>query len=397
MITPEKIEEWIREAEERPFSGPLIIRFIASRLSDLTKWNEELLAENIELRSGKKAEEYERRIANLEYQVELLKRQLGGEVVLADAPPAPVETTNLLLYTPQGQVLRVELPPQAEWKSGGVAGCFAAGLDDLQTRLLAASSQEELLLAFDTGRTVTLAVRDLPAASDKTLRWEQAFVQAPVGSEELATILPIGRMSLFDSCVQISRRGFVKKIKEGQFETYIGKAYIGSGVKLPADKGCGLVLCKADDRLVMISQEGFVLSLEVSRLPLTIEETIRLGISDHVMTTFTVRQKPSILIITQNGKAIHREAGWLENAATLKAKGQAAFSQERRQAGVRVAGAVAADSEDWGAALHSDGQITLHKISDLISAGSLGGNKQSPRQGSGEAARVVAFSLVSKD
>ena len=80
MISPDKIEEWIREVEERPSSASLILRYIANRLSELASWNEELLAENIELRSGRKVEEYESRIASLEYQVGLLKRQLGGEV-----------------------------------------------------------------------------------------------------------------------------------------------------------------------------------------------------------------------------------------------------------------------------------------------------------------------------
>ena len=108
MITPDKISEWLKEVEERPSSGSIIIQYIANRLSDLTARNEELLAENIELRSGRKVEEYESRITNLEYQLDLLKRQFGGQL---PANAQPVETSSLLVYTPQGQVLRVELDP----------------------------------------------------------------------------------------------------------------------------------------------------------------------------------------------------------------------------------------------------------------------------------------------
>jgi hypothetical protein len=64
MINPDQIEEWIHEVEQRPSSAGLIIEYISRRLRDLTARNEELLAENISLRMGKKVEEYESRIAN---------------------------------------------------------------------------------------------------------------------------------------------------------------------------------------------------------------------------------------------------------------------------------------------------------------------------------------------
>ena len=127
MITPEKIEEWIKEAEARPSSGPLIIQFIANRLRELAGRNEELLAENIALLTGKRVEEYQQRINHLEYQVELLKRQLKGELSEADlhsltatpGKPAPLQPPSLLLYNALGQILRLEIPlspnPSTPW------------------------------------------------------------------------------------------------------------------------------------------------------------------------------------------------------------------------------------------------------------------------------------------
>jgi hypothetical protein len=55
MIGLEKIEEWVQEVEARPGSAPNILRYISRRLRDLSERNEELLAENILLRSGKKS------------------------------------------------------------------------------------------------------------------------------------------------------------------------------------------------------------------------------------------------------------------------------------------------------------------------------------------------------
>ncbi len=172
MITPDKISEWLKEVEERPSSGSIIIQYIANRLSDLTARNEELLAENIELRSGRKVEEYESRISNLEYQLDLLKRQMGGQVP-ENAPPAG--TSSLLIYTPQGQVLRLELD-RSELVSGGVVAGFRDGeiSAEMHPHLLATGSRQELLCVFDTGRTLAMPVSAIPPAGLQDLSWRQA-------------------------------------------------------------------------------------------------------------------------------------------------------------------------------------------------------------------------------
>ena len=94
---------------------------------------------------------------------------------------------------------------------------------------------------FDTGRTSTLAVSALQVTG---LDWRRAFVQEPRGMEELATILPVARIALYDSCIQVSRKGFVKKIKESQLEAYLANSFIGSGVRLPLDKTCSLAFSR---------------------------------------------------------------------------------------------------------------------------------------------------------
>lgn len=367
LTTPSKIEEWIREVEERPWSAPLILRIIANRLNDLTNWNDELLAENIQLRSGQKVEEYESRIANLEYQIELLKRQLGGDAAL----PA-VQTVSLLIYNAQGQVLRIELDP-AELISGGELVSFAEKSISGQStpELMLLSTQEEVLFLFDSGRTVTMPAAAIPAASRTGLSWEAAYIQEPRGGEELASLLPIAKMSLFEFCIQASRKGFVKKIIESYFETHLANDYIGTGVKLPADRTCSLTLCSKDDLFVMVSYEGFLFCMEAGRLPMAIEEALRLGPTDHIIAAVSVRDQPSILIVTQTGKIIHRESDWLEPAEALKTRGQALYSRERRAAGVRVVGAAAARDDDWGAALLSDGTVIAYKMSELFSTGSI--------------------------
>ena len=85
-----KIDEWMKEAEERPQSAVTIVRLIARHLRELSERDEELLAENIDLQNGTRVEEYKKRIAHLEYQLNLLKRRLGvDEGTLVELPSQP--------------------------------------------------------------------------------------------------------------------------------------------------------------------------------------------------------------------------------------------------------------------------------------------------------------------
>jgi len=80
-----KIDEWIKEAEQRPASAMSLLKLIAGRLRDLTERNEELLKENIALQDGSRVEEYRKHIAALEFQLDLLRRRFGlsGEELAA--------------------------------------------------------------------------------------------------------------------------------------------------------------------------------------------------------------------------------------------------------------------------------------------------------------------------
>lgn len=381
MITNEKIEEWIREAEERPDSAAIIIRFIGNRLNELEKWNEELQSENLSLRTEKKVEDFESRIGILEYQLGLLKRQLGGEIILPEdynrsefLPDTQI--LSLLIYHTQGQVLRLEMP-LAELASGNISERIPDNteLANLPLQILPVYQNEELLFVFDSGRTISVPVASIPASDKHNLNWEGAFLQPPLGSEELSFIYPVGRMGLFDYCVQISRKGCVKKIKEALFETYLAKSYIGTGIKSQPDKTCGLVFCKKNERLNLVSKEGILQCIEVESLPATIEEVIRLSITDHIITAFTSGVdnpgKSCLLFITSNGKVIQRDLDWLEVASSYKSKGQAVYSQERRQAGIRLVSAEVVNEVDWGIALCSDGELVTYEIKEIIEAGTL--------------------------
>src|SRR5215208_3977150 len=106
MSFTHKIDEWMKEAETRPESAVTIVKLAAKRMRELTERNEELLAENIALQNGTRVEEYQKRIAHLEYQLDLLKRRFGTEeTTFAELPISHVEasTLSLLVYNTYGR------------------------------------------------------------------------------------------------------------------------------------------------------------------------------------------------------------------------------------------------------------------------------------------------------
>jgi len=378
MITPEKIEEWIKEAEQRPASSPLIIQFIANRLRELASRNEELLAENIALLTGKRVEEYQQRIAHLEYQLELLKRQLTGElsgVDLENLPTAPAEPTlkppSVLLYNALGQVFRFELPLSLPTASPWLTLSDPLPAEIEPPRLLTVPATEELLLVFTSGRAVTLPLSSLPLTTPSmALDWSQAVTpDEPRAVEQLACLVPISRLPLADVFLQVSRRGYAKKINSSMAPSILANHFIGTGIRLPADRTFAIALGRQDDHLALVSTEGYLQVLDAASLPTAIEEVIRLGKTDHLAAAFIPQPGSSILFATQVGKLIHRTAGDLETATSFKTKGQSLLSPSRRELGVRIINAAPAAESDWAAALHLDGQLTLHPVKDLFGSG----------------------------
>ena len=381
MITPDKIDEWIKEVENNPSSAPLIIRYIANRLRELTSRNEELLNENIALQIGKRVEEYERRIAHLEYQLDLLRRHFDGEVPSAESLIAQQESlkaiaSNVLIYSSAGQICRIEVNFD-ELENGAVLGILQGipETTDASLRLLAVAPSDELMSVFSSGRiTISPAVNIPPTIP--TLGAPCDLDQLPIpdeprGVEILACLAPVSKIALSEFFVQISRKGYVKKINIGMAESILTNHYIGTGIKLPADQTFEVALCSSDERLILVSHQGYLLPLQTRQVPFAIEEALRLGTSDHLVAAFIDRPGTTILIATQVGKLVHRTPDSFEAVSSLKTHGQAVFSKTRREQGVRVVGAVSVGENDWGIALHRDGRITAHQVQELFASGTI--------------------------
>jgi DNA gyrase/topoisomerase IV subunit A len=368
-----KIDEWMKEAETRPESAVTIVKLVAKRLRELTERNEELLAENIALQNGTRVEEYQKRIAHLEYQLDILKRRYSAdESLLAELPITSVEkaTLSLIIYNNYGRMFRIEV-------NSHVPGLGRIVDETLPTseqpRLLALSSNEEVLMLFTSGRVSTCAVSDIPVVEyGGEWMWnEAALPDEPRAGEFLACVTPISSLPLAEFFLQVSRRGCVKKTMTSMAQSILGNHYLGKGALQKSDQPFDLTLCLKKDRFAFVTIEGKLLGLDVNELSYSAEERIKLTASDYVIASFVPRADETMLFLTQTGKVIQREYSSLELSKSPLAKGQALISPTRLEQGIRFVGAASVRDADRIAVLDSKGKLKVHQAESIIGAGSV--------------------------
>ncbi|MDO8942055.1 MAG: hypothetical protein Q7U75_02670, partial [Desulfobacterales bacterium] len=309
------------------------------------------------------------------YQLDILRRQIGAELPAGSLPQAPAGQAELsfVLYDSKGRLLRLAAAPTAFSEAAELGRLTAPFVPGEETpRLLVVPTTEELLFVFSSGRIDNLAVTGIPAGG--RLDWAQAAaLKEPRGGETLACVAPFSRLALAEMILQASRRGFVKRLMTSLAPSIMNKHYIGSGATLQGDRTHTLALAGKDDRLVLVSREGFLLCLEVRDLPFSVEEAFKMGPTDLMAAAFISPPGQAIVAITQLGKLIHWSEDRLDVVAahTMKSRGQPLFSALRREQGTRVVGAAAVSLEDWTAALHLDGRLTVHSVRSLVDSGSL--------------------------
>ncbi|HUE98401.1 MAG TPA: hypothetical protein VMN99_04045 [Anaerolineales bacterium] len=373
MSFSHKIDEWMKEAEARPGSAVTIVKLVANRLRELTERNEELLAENIALQNGTRVEEYQKRIAHLEYQLDLLKRRFGAdESMLTELPirSAAASTMGLLAYNNYGRVFRIELNSDTQ-ALGRIADETLQSSE--QPRLLAVPSNEEVMLLFTSGRVSTCAVSSISTVGiDGEWTWEEAALpDEPRAGEWLACIMPISQLPLSEFFLQVSRRGCVKKTMTSMAQSILGNHYLGKGTLRKSDQPFDVTLCQKKDLFAFVTIEGKLLGLDVNELSYSAEDRIKLTASDYVIASFVPHPDESMLFVTQTGKVIHREQDSLEISKSPLAKGQALISPARLGQGVRFIGAASVRDADRIVMLDSKGNLNVHVAESIVGAGSI--------------------------
>ncbi len=374
MVFNKKIDEWMKEAEERPASAVVIVKLVANRLRELTERNEELLSENIALEHGTRVDEYRKQIAHLEYQLDLLKRRFGvdnlSSVEMPVAATTEVSTLSILIYNQRGRVFRVELSEDAK-EIGQIVGNIVG--NDEPPRILAVPSNGEISLLFTSGRIETYPVSNIPTVKlgDKW-KWDQAALpDEPRAGESLACISSFSHLPLSDHFLQISRRGCAKKNMTSMAQSILGNHYIGKGTLQKSDQPFDLMLCHKQDIAMFVTYEGKVIALDVDDLSYAIEERIKLSATDYVIASFIAHPDSTLLCITQNGKVIQRESRSTDTSKSSTAKGQALIPPSRLEQGVRFMGAAAVQDGGKIAVLDATGRLKVLEAASMTGAGSI--------------------------
>ncbi len=365
MITQAKINEWIRQVEAAPVVAPILIRQITDRLLELDHENEDLRAKNLELSTGNKVRQFEKKIAELEFQLDLLKRQsTGGDFQVAHT------SRSLLVYNDRGQLLRLQLE-ETELVQGQTFA-HIEGTPDLQSYssgLLAVNDYDQLLLIFSTGRTSILSIEELPPGMPDTLDWAGAYQIELRSLEELIWILPVTRMHAYDYCVQVSRFGYARKISNQYLNTFIANNNIGKGVKFNFDRILNLVFCNDNQLLVLVSKAGNCLGIDTRALSVTLDEIMRFKVNDYIAAASIFAPGEMLIGITQNGRVYFQNQSWISSGKNGEQKVRRLFPA-KKEAEI-VAGAVTANSADWLLVLNDAGCLSAFKPGNFIRQGEL--------------------------
>jgi DNA gyrase/topoisomerase IV subunit A len=374
MAFNKKIDEWMKEAEERPASAIAIVKLVSNRLRQLTERNEELLAENIALENGTRVEEYQKQIAHLEYQLDLLKRRFGVDDISSVELPATAtiedSTLSLLIYNARGRVFRVELEDNAQ-EPGHIADNMVT--DDEPPRMLAVPSNGEISLLFTSGRIETYPVSNIPTVEPGG-KWEwegAALLDEPRAGELLACIAPFSHLPISEFFLQISRRGCAKKTMTSMAQSILGNHYIGKGALRTSDQPFDLMLCRKQDIAMFVTYEGKVIALDVDELSYAIDERIRLSATDYVVASFIAQPESKLLCVTQTGKVIQRESKSIDTSKSSTTKGQSLIPPSRLGQGVRFMSAAAVQDGDRVVVLDATGRLKILEADSMTGAGSI--------------------------
>ncbi len=391
MVDRTKIQAWIKEIEQRPSSAALILNYIGNRLEELTSKNEELQAEIFALQSGNRVEAYENKIAHLEYQIDLLKRQ--GFAIDPETLPMCIKlylthhdskaTSKLLIYDLTSRVAQLDFSPDLHQKFREIGQL--SNIENIQPetfRMLSALPNEELLFVFDSGRVATVGIEKISleqaqlSADEKVekriISWDN--VGKPIntnGGEKLSCISSFSQLPFSDYFFLISRRGYSKKIRTSMASSIISNHYIGTGIQSKPDCLFTMSLVRSDERLVFMSHEGLLLGISTQSIPVSLEEIFKLNYSDHVVAFMKPKRDEFILVLTNIGKTVQIMLEQIEMANGIGTRGQGFLSAKRRNQGVRVIGAVAAREEDMGIIIDQFGKVSAIPIGELADAGTL--------------------------
>ncbi len=340
----------------------------------------------------KKIEEYEARIAHLEYQLAILKRKYGegADEVGADLSEADNKPTrksqewNVLVFSQDARVARLALAPASMQHGASLARFIGAPWSEYdQPRLLLTTTSEELLFVFSSGRVATLPVDQVSAVQTQMTEEGGSPLEVywpglkrpiePAGLGQLVCLVPIGGLALKDYLVQVSRKGFMKKIHQRMAGSILHNRYIGAGVKKPPDQLLETLICNDDDRLACVTHEGYLLVVEVANISTALEQVMRVSPTDHIVSCFIIKSGDAILVMTGSGKVLHLSPERLEPSDAARSKGEAVFSEARRDQGARVAGAAPAAAGEWGIVLDQAGSLHAFSLDELSDAGALPG------------------------
>jgi DNA gyrase/topoisomerase IV subunit A len=279
MIRKGDIQWWVLEAQKYPEAASIAIEFLAERLTELDKENEDLRDEIIRLQQRAPVQTSSDEVKSLRRQVEKLQYLLKSQ--------ATTEPT-LVLLSDQLRTARIPLSQVQELVRTKKVLLTSRAMLEMHC-LLASRPHDELLAFTNEGRGLKQLVPDLPPLTESR-RWPSERHPMLSEHEQLSVSVSVSESPRFWTIA--TRKGYVQRFVRAALEREMNRG----DPLLNGDRG-DIVLLTRWGQAIRFSQRAIEVQGSVA---LNLEQ------GDEVAAAIALPEDGEILIVTASGYVARR-------------------------------------------------------------------------------------------
>jgi DNA gyrase/topoisomerase IV subunit A len=297
MIRKGDVQWWVLEAQKYPESASIAIEFLAERLAELDRENEDLRNEIIRLQQRAPVQTSSSEVLALRRQVEKLQYLLKSQ--------AATEPTIVLL-SDQLRSARISISETQKLVHTAEPPLDSRGMLELGC-LLAARPHDELLIFTNKGRGFKQLVPDLPPLVESG-HWPNDRDPALTAHEQLAVAIAVSEAPRFWTIA--TRKGYVQRFVRAALEREMSRGDPLLRSLLERDEAAAIVNGDRGD-IVLITRWGQ--ANRFSQRVIDVQGSIALDLEegDEVAAALMLAEDSEILLATAGGYIARRSTAQL--------------------------------------------------------------------------------------
>jgi DNA gyrase/topoisomerase IV subunit A len=297
MIRKGDVQWWVLEARKYPESAPIAIEFLAERLAELDRENEELRDDVIRLQQRAPVQTSSDQVIALRRQVEKLQYLLKSQTATEPA---------IVLLSDQLRTARIPISEVQKLVRTGEVLLTSRAMLDMQC-MLAARPHDELLAFTNEGRGLRQLVPDLPPLTESR-RWPNERNPALSEHEQLSVSISVSETPRFWTLA--TRKGYVQRFVRAALEREMSRGDPLLRSLIEHDEAVAIVDGDRGD-IVLVTRWGQ--AIRFSQRVIDVQGSIALELEegDEVAAALALPEDGEILIVTASGYAARRSTAHL--------------------------------------------------------------------------------------